>query len=97
MMDTETGEILDDAQGYGFKTPQKAYAAYHYKYGGGKQKHDDAKKYWKDHPEIEKFCQKWFEWNFKEYGRGEVSQSDLRKEIKEEFGVDVPMGILKKI
>lgn len=27
----ETGEILDDAQGYGYKTAQKAYAAYAYK------------------------------------------------------------------
>lgn len=28
---TDTGEILDDAQGYGYKTAQKAYAAYAYK------------------------------------------------------------------
>jgi hypothetical protein len=27
----ETGEVLDDAQGYGYKTAQKAYAAYAYK------------------------------------------------------------------
>lgn len=27
----ETGEVLDDAQGYGYKTPQKAYAAWAYK------------------------------------------------------------------
>lgn len=27
----ETGEILDDAQGYGYKTAQKAHAAYSYK------------------------------------------------------------------
>ena len=31
IMDEETGEILDDAQGYGYKTPQKAYSAYNYK------------------------------------------------------------------
>lgn len=29
--DTETGEILDDAQGYGYKTAQGAYKAYGYK------------------------------------------------------------------
>lgn len=28
IVDTETGEILDDAQGYGYKTVKKAYAAY---------------------------------------------------------------------
>lgn len=27
----ETGEVLDDAQGYGYKSAQKAYAAYAYK------------------------------------------------------------------
>lgn len=31
-IDEDTGEILDDAQGYGYKTPQKAYAAYAYKH-----------------------------------------------------------------
>jgi len=30
IVDRETGEILDDAQGYGYKTPQKAYAAFYY-------------------------------------------------------------------
>lgn len=31
IVDAETGEMLDDAQGYGFKSPRKAYAAYVYK------------------------------------------------------------------
>lgn len=31
LINTETGEVIDDAQGYGFKTPQKAYAAYTHK------------------------------------------------------------------
>ena len=31
IVSTETGEILDDAQGYGYKTPQKAYAGFAYK------------------------------------------------------------------
>lgn len=31
IVDTETGEILDDAQGYGYRTAQKAYAGYNYK------------------------------------------------------------------
>lgn len=32
IVSTETGEILDDAQGYGYKTAKKAYAAYSYKH-----------------------------------------------------------------
>ncbi len=31
IVSTETGEVLDDAQGYGYKTARKAYAAYGYK------------------------------------------------------------------
>lgn len=31
IVSTETGEVLDDAQGYGYKTAQKAYAGYAYK------------------------------------------------------------------
>lgn len=31
MIDTRTGEILDDAQGYGYKTIKKAFAAFCYK------------------------------------------------------------------
>ena len=31
IVSTETGEILDDAQGYGYRTAQKAYAGYSYK------------------------------------------------------------------
>ena len=31
IVDAETGEVLDDAQGYGYKSPQKAHAAWGYK------------------------------------------------------------------
>lgn len=37
----ETGEILDDAQGYGYKTIQKAHAAFAYKF---RDKSKDAEK-----------------------------------------------------
>ncbi|MBR0204485.1 MAG: hypothetical protein IJQ56_08985 [Synergistaceae bacterium] len=31
VVDKDTGEVLDDAQGYGYRSVQKAYAAYGYK------------------------------------------------------------------
>lgn len=31
IVSTATGKVLDDAQGYGYKTAQKAHAAYAYK------------------------------------------------------------------
>ena len=45
IIDEETGEVLDDAQGYGYRTPQKAYAAWAYKHRDkSKDKEKKAKK-----------------------------------------------------
>lgn len=38
IVDKDTGEILDDAQGYGFRTAEKAYKCYHYKHRSQEQK-----------------------------------------------------------
>ena len=35
IINEETGEVLDDAQGYGYKTEQSAHKASWFKYGGG--------------------------------------------------------------
>lgn len=45
---SEDGEIIDDAQGYGYKTFQSAQKAAWYKLKGGKKKSADLKKqaYW---------------------------------------------------
>ena len=43
-IDPETGEVLDDAQGYGYKTPQKAHAAFTWKNRTAKQKKLDSDK-----------------------------------------------------
>ncbi|MCD8083215.1 MAG: hypothetical protein LUE86_06880 [Clostridiales bacterium] len=32
LVDAKTGEVLDDAQGYGYKSVEKAHAAYAYKF-----------------------------------------------------------------
>lgn len=50
--DAETGEILDDAQGYGYKTAQKAYAAYGFK----SRDKDKARKQRKSDAIIQKWC-----------------------------------------
>jgi hypothetical protein len=51
IVSTETGEVLDDAQGYGYKTAQKAYSAYAYK---TRDKSKDKEKAAK-----EKYIQQW--------------------------------------
>ena len=55
IIDKETGEILDDAQGFGYKTPPKAYAAYNYKKSDKKkrlQKDEQVKKWMKEHKDF---------------------------------------------
>lgn len=60
IVNTETGEILDDAQGYGYRSAQKAYAAYTYKHRDKskdkqrKQEEKAIKKWWQDHKELSK-------------------------------------------
>ena len=51
IIDSDTGEIFDDAQGYGYKTAQKAYAAFCWK-----------KKTPEEHAEIEQKKQSVREW-----------------------------------
>ena len=53
--DTESGEIVDDAQGYGYKTAQKAYAAWSYK---SRDKSKD-----KEKAEKERIIAKWMKEN----------------------------------
>jgi len=58
IISTETGETLDDAQGYGYKDAQKAYAAYSYKTRdrskdeAKRKKEAKIRKWLKENPEI---------------------------------------------
>ena len=58
MKNINTGEILDDAQGYGYRTAQKAHAAWTYKHpskkqAGNRKKNMRANKtFVKEHPSI---------------------------------------------
>lgn len=58
MKNINTGEILDDAQGYGYRTAQKAHAAWAYKHpskeqAGNRKKNMRANKVFvKEHPSI---------------------------------------------
>lgn len=94
----DDGKIIDDAQGWGYKTEQKAHKAMWYKFNGGKQKMqseaDKRKSFFKKHNGLEQFIYKVFENNYKEMARGEVTEEDILKEIKDKFGVDMPKKYL---
>ncbi len=58
VIDQATGELLDNAHGYGYKTKQKAYAAYKYKHltPEEKRKHEEKERriqmWCSDHPKF---------------------------------------------
>jgi len=92
-------KIIDNAQGYGYKTKQGAYRAMWYKFQGGKQKmqinEQKRKQFFKEHKGLEKFIYNIFENNFKEIARGEVTDQDILDEIKKEFNVIIPKEYLR--
>lgn len=49
IVDTETGEVVDNANGYGYKSKPNAYRAAWYKFGGGKAKVSSTENWWKKH------------------------------------------------
>lgn len=52
IIENETGEVLDDAQGYGYKSKRNAYACYGYK---NRDKSKDIEKEYKKR-NVKKFC-----------------------------------------
>ena len=94
----DSGKIIDNAQGWGYKTEQKANKAMWYKFKGGKQKiqseTDKRRAFFRNHKGLEQFINEIFENNFKEIARGEVTDEDILHEIKEKFGTDMPKQYL---
>lgn len=48
------GKVVDDAQGYGYKSAQSAHKAATYKSKGGRQKAEAAKAFWRKHKDFAK-------------------------------------------
>lgn len=65
LVDPVSGKMLDDAQGYGYKSKQNAIKAGWYKFGGGKKKVDAAEVFWKRNRKFAEKVQELFELNFK--------------------------------
>ena len=68
----ETGKVIDDAQGYGYKTEKSAHKAAAYKFKGGQKKADDAKAFWRKHQDFARRLSEMLEANFKEPISNEV-------------------------
>ena len=92
IVDSDTGEILDDAQGYGYKTKGNAERAAWYKFKGGKAKKDAAKKeanaFWCKHKDFGKALYKLYEMWFKEIARGEIDADNETLELAAEMNIE---------
>lgn len=98
----DSGKVVDDAQGYGYKTAQNARKAMWYKFGGGQQKinkeKQEARNFWKGHRDLEKAITEAYEYNFKELARGEITEKDLLGYTCSELGAPIPpLNYLKYI
>jgi hypothetical protein len=101
IFDSETKKILDDAQGYGYKTKQNALKAMWYKFKGGKEKKDEEKelfnKWIKENKKVYNTINDYFESAFKEIARGETTIKEIYQEIEEEFNIKIPDYVIKNM
>lgn len=84
----DDGKIVDDAQGYGYKTKQNAMKAMWWKFKNGKCKHDELARWWKKSPN-DVLLRRIFEMeeiNLKELARGEFTLDDVFNYAADEAG-----------
>jgi hypothetical protein len=98
------GKVLDDAQGYGYKSRQKAHLALNWKYLGGRNKSSQRKsefRKWQklnpSHKEIVNKFHECMEINFKEIAKGEVTQKEIWDELAKEYSMEIPDFVKKEI
>jgi ribosomal protein L17 len=93
------GNVIDDAQGYGYKNRQNAHKVIYYRKNKKKihKKESDIKIFWKKNKELKKYVEEMIELNFKEILRKEITIEDIRKEAMNDFDIEIPKGYIKKI
>ena len=106
IVDAETSEILDDAQGYGYKSAQNAYAGYGYKNRDKskdtkkKQEEREIRQWWKKHNEL-KCDLEYLAFEIAKGGYGPDAEFNAKflKEVMKERGIEseFPAGKLLKV
>lgn len=87
------GKVIDDAQGYGYKTKDKATKAAWYKFKGGKNKIQDVKNWWKKNKKFKEELIEYCENNWKEIASGEDDLEEYASELAEKYKIQ---GFSKK-
>lgn len=97
IVDIETGEIVDNANGYGYKSKTNAYRAGWYKLCGGKQKVDEAVAWWKkpEHREFREFLEDEAFYLAKECGGTEAAIHKKLKEVAIKYAEEHDFGDYK--
>lgn len=92
----DTGELLDSAQGYGYKSIGAANKAGWYKYSKGWQYIENKKDWWRKHPEFRKALRQYYSMYWEEIMEGDYDEESLAKELAEKMNVkDFYPGFLK--
>ena len=99
IVDDDTGEILDDAKSFGYKSEYSANKVMWYKFQGGSDKIEEQKlesnNFFKTRPEIRKFILDYYNENFSEYMLGELAYDSIIKEVRKIYNVIIPRYYLK--
>ena len=94
-------KVVDDAQGYGYKSKQNACKAMWYKFQGGKSKTQSIKNrarvYWASRKDIAKAIENMLEDNFREISRGEYTTEDVIKQVETEFKTSLDREMTKAL
>lgn len=101
IVNTETGKVVDDAQGYGYRTAQKAYAAWAYKHRTPEQKKARKEKdkiiseWMKHHKSFVKALDTYaFEITKGSWGPDDKVDANFIREVLEEYGYkDLPFTL----
>ena len=92
----DTGELLDSAQGYGYKSIGAANKAGWYKYSKGWQYIENKKDWWRQHPEFRKALNDYLEINWKEIMIGDEDELELAEELAKKMNIkDFYPGLMK--
>lgn len=94
----DAGKIIDDAQGYGYRTYAKASKAMWWKFKGGDKQSNDKLNWWKKHKELWLSIQDDLEYWWKEIMIGDFTDDDIKslyKKKAEDMHIDLPDDMLK--
>jgi hypothetical protein len=86
---TVDGKVVDDAQGYGYKSAAAAHRSWSYQHGGKQrmiEKRTTARRWLRLHPGVCPLFEQITENNLKEIALGEVNQNEVFETLEERFG-----------